>query len=224
MQCGLQKLVITQYISQEETNISINCMFRHRVGATYGQMVLSKFSGITCFPDGSVFTDNVFPYNSDPDTGQTQSRSEGILVTNVPFFLPAPSLGVRSTNHWRETFLILKIGFRVTEDPPAFILICWLLAPVIDHSCDRAGQAGRASCRRAHALPGGPVSSMDRASAWWDLGQHPAPLKPGWPQAPLCTETVHSMHGAHLLSSISGHSPTLWLCPPILQRQNHRII
>lgn len=73
MQCGLQKLVITQYISQEETNISINRMFHQHVGATYGQMVLSKFSGSTCFPDGSMFTNNVFPHKSDPDMGQTQS-------------------------------------------------------------------------------------------------------------------------------------------------------
>lgn len=73
MQCVLQKLVIIQHISQEETNISINCMFHQRFIATYRQMVLSKFSGITCVPDGSMFTNNVFPYNCDRDTGQTQS-------------------------------------------------------------------------------------------------------------------------------------------------------
>lgn len=154
MQCGLQKLVITQYISQEETNISINCMFHQHVGATYGQMVFSKFSKITCFPDGSMFTDNVFPYNPDPDMGQTQFRSEGILVTNVPLFLPAPFLGEHTMNRRRETSLILKIGFGVIEDPPAFILICWLPAAVIEHSPGRAGQAGRTLCLRARAHPG----------------------------------------------------------------------
>lgn len=103
MQCGLQKLVMTQYISQEETNISINCMFHQHVGATYGQMVLSKFSRITCFPDGSTFTNNAFPYNPDPDTGQTQSRREGILVTNVLLFLPAPFLGEHTMNLGEKT-------------------------------------------------------------------------------------------------------------------------
>lgn len=139
MQCGLQKLVITQYISQEETNISINCMFHQRIGATYGQMVLSKFSGITCFPDGSMFTDNVFPYNSDPDRGQTQSQRKGILVTNVLLFLPAPFLSEHTRNRWTETSLILKIGSRVIEDPLPVILTCWLPAPVMEHSPDRAG-------------------------------------------------------------------------------------
>lgn len=101
MQCGLQKLVITQYISQEDTNISMNRMFHHGAGATYGQAAFPKFSRIACFPDGSMFTNNAFPYSSDLDTGQAQSPSEGILETNVPVFVPAPFLSEHTLSRWR---------------------------------------------------------------------------------------------------------------------------
>lgn len=97
MQIGLQKLVITMYLSQDETNISIHCMLH---GATYGQMLLSKFSRITCFPDGSMFTNNIFLDSSDLDMGQTPSQSEGILVTNVLLALPALVLREHTVMRW----------------------------------------------------------------------------------------------------------------------------
>lgn len=86
-------------------------------------------SAETRFPDGSMFTNNVFLDNSDLDTGQTPSQSEGILVTNVPLALPALVLRECTTMCWWETSLVLKIGAGITEDLPAVALIhCWLAA------------------------------------------------------------------------------------------------
>ena len=77
---------------------------------------------------------------------------------------------------------------------------------------------------QAATAPGGPASSTDRASAWWDRGQSPAPVKPGWPQAPLCTGTVLSVHGARLLAVRPGTHPLSVFVPPFYRGKKYKAV
>jgi len=125
-------------------------------------------------------------------------------------------------NCCRETSLVLTPGSTEIEDALAFILI-WLLAAAMEHSPtgmgDQAGPRLQGPCSpRAAAAPGGHVSFTDRASAWCDLGQCPAPAKLGRPRPPLCTGTVFSVHGAHLLAGISSYPSPLHLGAPVSLR------
>lgn len=89
-------------------------------------------------------------------------------------FLPAPFLGEHTTNCWRETSSILKIGSRVTEDPSAFTLVCWLPAPVTEHGLEHTGRAGGTMCRRPRG--------------------HSGPCSLGWPYE-------HHRQGEHLVGT-----------------------
>lgn len=85
----------------------------------------------------------------------------------------------------------------------------------------RGGHTSQGLCSpQAAAALGGPTSSMNRASAWWEFSWRPASGKPIQPQAPLCMSAVLSVHSACLPGGIFGaltNSPAL---PPTLKRQN----